>query len=184
MSTLNPDITVAVDTSLTGSSTGLNNINLLQPTAFQLVVDRKNFPNLQFFCQSVALPAMNMAAVEVPIKRISSIPMAGDKLTFGELECMIVVDENLNAYTEMYNWMQRTIQTNQINPLDRADNLPPTYSDITVSILSSHNNTTRSIKYLDCVPTGIGNLIMEATTGDTTAITFPATFRFSYFELK
>ena len=182
---LNTQITVDVDDTLTGATTGLNNINLLQPTSFKLVIDRKNFTNLEFFCQSVAHPAMDLPAADVPYSRIGNIAMAGDKLNFTELECMIIVDENMNAYTEMYNWMQRLVQTPQKSRLDRSltDTTPPTYSDMTLAILSSHNNVTRKIRYIDCVPTGLGNMMMEATTGDTTAITFPATFRFSYFEL-
>jgi len=186
MPTLDPTVTVDVDTSLTGSTTALTNINLLQPTSFKLLVDRKNFPNLEFFCQSVSHPAIDIPAADVPYSRIGNIAMVGDKLTFTELECIILVDENMNAYTEMYNWMHRLIQTPQKSRLDRSitDTSPPTYSDITLAILSSHNNVTRTIRYIDCVPTGLGNMVMEATTGDTTQITFPATFRFSYFELK
>ena len=181
---LNPSVTIDVDDTLTGSTSGLNNINLLQPTSFKLVIDRKNFPNLEFFCQSVAHPAMDARAAELPYKRIGSVPFAADKLTFTDLECMIIVDENMNAYTEMYNWMQRLIQTKNTTPLERLDSKPPTVCDVTLMILSSANNTTRKIKYIDCIPVGLGNMVMEATTGDTTQITFPATFRFSYFELS
>ena len=122
-------------------------------------------------------------SVEIPFKGISSIPFAGDKLTFSELTCMIIVDENLNAYTEMYNWLQRTVQ-NTVTALNKTEDQPPTYSDITLNILSSHNNMTRQIRYLDCIPTGLGDLSLESTTGDVSFITFPATFRFTTFELK
>ena len=180
MPTLNPNVTVDVDNSISA----MTGISYLQPTSFQLSIDRKHYPNLQFFCQSILHPSMSLNAVEMPIKRLGSIPFAGDKLTFGELTAIIIVDENLNAYTEMYNWMDRLVDSKDTTPLNRLENDPPTYSDITLSILSSHNNTTRTIKYIDCVPTGLGNMMMEATTGDTTQITFPATFRFSYFELN
>ena len=60
MPTLDPTVTVNVDDTLTGSTTGLSNINLLQPTSFKLIIDRKNFPNLEFFCQSVAHPAIDI----------------------------------------------------------------------------------------------------------------------------
>lgn len=181
---LNPTVTVNVDDTLTGVTSGLNNINLLQPTSFKLIIDRKNFPNLEFFCQSVAHPAMDARAAELPYRKIGSVPFAADKLTFTDLECIIIVDENMNAYTEMYNWLQRTVQLNNRTPLQRTDSYPPSVCDISLLILSSANNMTRTIKYVDCIPVGLGNMMMEATTGDTTQITFPATFRFSYFELS
>jgi hypothetical protein len=166
---------------------GFNNVNLLQPTQFKLIIDRKNFSNLEYFCQSIQLPSMDVPAAELPYSRLSTMPIAGDKLNFGTLECMVIVDENLNAYKEMFEWLQRIVQTNQASGLDRAraeSTLPATNADITVSILSSHNNTTRTIRYIDCIPTAIGSLPMESTTGDTTIIALPVSFRFSYFELN
>ena len=183
MATLDPTITVEASATST-TSTGLNNINYLQPTAFNLSIDRKNFANLQFFCQTVLHPSLNVNSVEMPYKHISAVPFAGDKLTFTELTVIIIVDENLNAYTEMYNWMQRLVQTNERRPTERRDNQPPTYCDMTLNILSSHNNTTRKIKYYDCIPTSLGDMTLESTTGDVQFITFPATFRFSHFELE
>ena len=91
MPTLNP--TLAVDTTTSASS--LNNVNYLQPNAFKLTIDHKHFQNLEFFCQTVMHPSLSSNPIEVPYKRISSIPFAGDKLTFGELTAMIIVDENL-----------------------------------------------------------------------------------------
>ena len=60
---------------------------------------------------------------------------------------------------------------------------PPTTADITLSILSSHNNQTKQVRYLDSVPTSLGDISFESTASGTEFITFVATFRFSYFEL-
>ena len=192
MAVLNPDITVDVSTTISSDVTsGLNNLNYLQPSAFRLSIDRKHYANLEFFAQTVLHPALSMNPVEVPYKRISSVPFAGDKLTFTELTCMIIVDENLNSYTEMYNWMTRLVETNEISPTERMSRITSsnymsqgTTADITLSILSSHNNTLRTIKYLDCLPVSLGDMTLESTSGDVQYITFPATFRFSTFELK
>ena len=180
MPILNPSLEVDVNSA----SSGLNNINYLQPNAFKLTIDNKHFQNLEFFCQTVMHPSLSSNPVEMPYKRITSVPFTGDKLTFGELTAMIIVDENMNSYTEMYNWMQRTIEQDDTTPLNRTSARPPTYADITLSILSSHNNTTRQIKYIDSLPTSLGDMALESTAGDVTFITFPATFRFSYFELR
>ena len=90
---LNPSVTVNVDDTLGNATSGLNNINLLQPTSFKLLIDRKNFPNLEFFCQSVAHPAMDARAAELPYQRVANVPFAADKLTFTDLETIIIVDE-------------------------------------------------------------------------------------------
>ena len=182
MPVLNPDVKIEVSNTI--SSSDLNNLNFLQPTAFKLTIDRKHYANLQFFAQTVLHPNLSMNPVEVPYQRISSVPFAGDKLTFSELTCMIIVDENLNSYTEMYNWMNRIVVTNERASSSRTETQPPTVADMTLSILSSHNNTVRTIKYLDCLPVSLGDMTLESTSGDVQYITFPATFRFSTFELN
>lgn len=171
MSTLNPD-----------AASGLNNINFLQPTAFKLVIDRRNYPNLEFFAQTVMHPSMTLSAAELPYSRIASIAMPGDKLTFGELSANIILDENMNSYIEMYNWMKRLVETSNVSALN-TDQIP-TFADITVSVLTSHNNSNRSIKYIDCIPTLLGDVSFETTTGDIQYLTFPVSFRFSYFEIR
>lgn len=162
-----------------------NNFNYLQPTSFKLVIDRKNFPNLEFFCQQVSHPGLLIPSAEVPIRRMQSIPFPGESLTINELSTDILLDENMESYTEMYNWVLRNQQTNLDNhtAMQRGSK-PPTYADITLSILSSHNNQTLQVRYIDAVPTSLSDIIFQSTASGTEFITFTATFRFSYFELK
>ena len=160
------------------------NINYLQPTSFKLVLDRKNYPNLEFFCQSVTHPGMLMSSVELPYQKIAGVPFPGDTLTFNELSANIILDEDMEGYTEMYSWIRRLLDTPQREALSRTPTAPPTYSDITLHILSSHNNTTKQIQYRDCVPTALGDIQFESTSTGDTFITFVASFRFNYFELR
>jgi len=160
------------------------NINYLQPTSFKLVMDRKNYPNLEFFCQTVTHPGMLMSAVEMPYQKISGIPFPGDKLTFNELSANIILDEDMEGYSEMFQWIRRLLDTPSREALSRTSTQPPTYADITLMIMSSHNNTTKQIQYKDCVPTSLGDIQFESTSSGDAFITFNASFRFSYFELK
>lgn len=159
------------------------NFNYLQPTSFKLVIDRKNYPNLEFFCQNFVHPGMLMNAPEVPFRNIAGVPFAGSKLTFNELSANILLDEDMKAYDEMFAWMRRIFSTADVKPLDRTTSSAPTFADITLSILSSHNNQTKQVKYNECVPTSLGDIQFESTASGTEFITFNATFRFTYFEL-
>jgi len=159
------------------------NINYLQPTSFKITIDRKNFPNLEFFCQDFTHPGMIMNSVEVPYKKIQAIPFIGDKLTFNELLANIILDENMEAYNEMYNWMRTNLDNNENSRLESEGLRPPSVSDITLSILSSHNNQTKQVRYIDCMPTSLTDIQFQSTASGTEFITFGASFRFSYFEL-
>ena len=160
------------------------NFNYLQPTSFKITIDRKNYPNLEFFCQSFIHPGMIMNSVEVPYQKITGIPFIGDKLTFNELQANIILDEDLTSYDEMYSWMRRNLDIEMVTPTQRTSDQPPAMSDISLSILSSHNNTTKQVRYIDCIPTALTDIQFESTTGGESYITFGASFRFSYFELS
>ena len=125
-----------------------------------------------------------MNSVEVPYQKITGIPFIGDKLTFNELQANIILDEDLTSYDEMYSWMRRNLDIEMVTPTQRTSDQPPAMSDISLSILSSHNNTTKQVRYIDCIPTALTDIQFESTTGGESYITFGASFRFSYFELS
>lgn len=158
------------------------NINYLQPTAFKLVIDRKKFGNLEYFAQTVSHPSVSLSAADLPYKR-ANLHLAGDKLTFTELSATIILDEDMNAYTEMFSWVERLVEENNKSRYSTQETEYTTAVDITLHVLSSHSNTTKKIRYVDCVPTDIGNIEFTTTTADIQYLTFPVTFRFSYFEV-
>lgn len=161
-----------------------DNFNYLQPTSFKLTVDRRNYPNLEFFLQSFIHPGMIMNSVEVPYKKLTGIPFIGDKLTFNELQANILLDEDMKSYDEMYSWMRRILDLGNVTAYEATANTPPSVSDMTLTILSSHNNITRQIKFIDCIPTALTDIQFESTAGGESFISFGASFRFSYFELS
>jgi hypothetical protein len=158
------------------------NLNYLQPTAYKLVIDRENYPNLEYFAQSVTHPGMILNPSEVPFRKIQGVPIVGGSLTFNELAVTIILDEDMTAYNEMYQWIRRVIDEVPVRAMDRTSTQAPTYSDITLSILSSQNNVTKQVKYLECCPTALGDIQFESTATGTEFITFTVSFRFTYFE--
>ena len=172
---------VNVTTQLTDAEL-TTNLNYLQPTGFKVVIDRTKYPNMEYFVQSVSHPGATLAPIELPVRRITSVPLAGDKMTFSEVNFTIILDENMTSYTEMFDWMSRIVNDGQVSSLDRGSKVP-TYADITLHVLSSHNNTVKKIKYNDCVPTSLGNIEFTSTSGDVTYLTFDCSFRFSQFAI-
>lgn len=162
---------------LSSGSNLTSNINLLQPTNFKVVIDRKSYGNLEFFAQGVNHPGISIPAPAVPYKRISTIAVPGDTLNFDELSMTVLVDEEMNSYTEVFQWLQQIVQ----NPDGRTD--IPNQVDITVAITTSHNNLQKAIRYIDCVPTGMSSLEMSATNTAPTVITYDLSFRVGYFEI-
>jgi hypothetical protein len=169
------------------SSNLTSNISLFQPTGFKVIIDRKNYANLEFFVQSISHPGATVPAIETSYKRISSVPQPGGQMEYGELTMDVMLDEDMNSYTEMYNWMLRLVNLEQI---DRRNNFAgkvsdtPTYADIKVVALTGHNNSNKTFTYVDCIPVAIGDIRFEAQNQSVEFITFPASFRFSYFDIQ
>lgn len=160
------------------------NKNFLQPTGFRISIDHTLFGNVQFFAQSVSHPGASVNAVEVAHPRVASIPFSGSKITYGDLSVNLILDEDMQSYTELQNWLERLVNEKEVRPRQRViQEKEQTYADITVSILTSHNNANLRIKYNDCIITNLGQFELTANASDINFIVFPATFRFRDFEI-
>ena len=159
---------------------------MFQPTGFNVIIDREHYSNLRFFVQRVNHPGASNQAAEVPFSRIGGIPMPGNTMTYGSLTMDILLDEDFNSYIEMYNWMLRLVNTDQVTAVEsygKSSGPISTFSDITITSLTNSNNKNKTFKYHDCVPVSIGDVTMEATNASVEYLTFNAEFRFSYFEI-
>ena len=92
-----------------------NNLNYLQPTSYKLTIDRENYPNLEYFAQSLTHPGMIMNPVELPYRNVTGVPITGSKLTYNELSANLILDENLSSYNEMYSWMRRILTQEELS---------------------------------------------------------------------
>lgn len=160
-----------------------SNINFLQSTQFKVIIDRAQFGNLEFFIQSFQHPGVTLTSAPLAYKRIATIGLPGDTLTIDELGFEIIVDENMNSYTEMYNWVELLTQ-DRSGAAAIAPIKPISYeADISILLMTNSNHVVKTIKYIDCVPTSIGSLNFSATTGEAAQVTFNAMFRTEYFNI-
>lgn len=148
------------------------NKNFLSPTGFQFVIDRTKYPNLEYFCTSVSLPSMDLAEAAVPF-RAQSISMTGDRINFGDLTLQFNVTENMENYVETFNWMNDIVKKGEDNK-----------ADATLMILSSHNNTTKEIKFIDCFPVALDALEFNTQVTDIEYLQASVTFKYTYFEIE
>lgn len=158
------------------------NLNFLQPTNFKVVIDRKRYGNLEFFAQRVSHPGVTVSSPTLPYRGMASVSLPGDTFTLSDLSFNVIVDEDLKSYLEVFNWLKDLVEV----PYEKSmrDFTEKQEVDITLSIQNSHNNTTREIRYIDCIPTSLGTMDLESVIGDDQVVTFPVTFTIGYFEIK
>lgn len=161
----------------------LESTNPLQATGFKVVVNRKRFKNLEFFAQSVLHPDISVAPAVVPF-RYSNAQMPGDKLEYGTLTVEAIMDENMNVYKEMHEWLTANVDTNyKERAAVKADNQDVAVYDISLMILSSHNNAIDTIRYKDAFPINLGTVNFQSTADAVQYITFPITFAYTTFTI-
>jgi len=164
-----------------------DNLNPFQPTGFRVIIDRRHYGHVQYFTSKINHPSVQNQSNETAFKR-TSVPLPGNTVTYGELQLEVILDQDFLAYSELYNWMLRHVNIEQIqNPFDPvkgtiSDEIP-TYCDIYVQALTAHNNFNLEFKYIDCIPVSVGDIQFDAQNTAVDPITFSASFRFSYFEL-
>jgi len=157
------------------------NYNYFQPSQFKVRIDRKRFGNLEFYCQRVSHPGIAVSGTVVPISRLTTLATPGDTLNYDELVMDIIADEDFKGYEEIYSWLESLTNTRTDTTITPAQTYLET--DIYLSVLSSANNIIKQFKYKNAIPTSLGAINFEATTGDTHIVTYPITFRIDSFEI-
>lgn len=160
------------------------NKNFLQPSNFRVVIDRVNYPSLEIFINSVTHPGVSIAAAENAARpRFTKIPYAGESLNFETVQFQMLIDEDMESYIEVYNWMQRMTNTQYTFPSDKYywDRALTTEEDVKLLIMNSSNNVSKTITYYNAFPTDLGGLDLSSTNATVDPITVPLTFSYSHF---
>ena len=89
--------------SQTPFSKQLSNRNFLSPSGFKFSITK--IPKADFFSNSANIPGINLGVAMQPTY-LKDIPVPGDKITYDDLSFSFFVDENLENYLEVHNWIR------------------------------------------------------------------------------
>ena len=166
----------------------IKNRNFLSPTGFQFNLARA--PKVDFFSNSARIPGITLGEINVG-NYLKSVPVPGDQVQFEDLTLSFLVDESLENYLEIHNWIyglgypKSVDQFKQI-VLDRntvdIDNLKQ-FSDGTLSILNSNFNPMAYVRFTDMFPVSLSTLEFTAQENDYTYFTATVTFKYLLYEI-
>ena len=170
-------------------------LDYASPTQFRFGIHQ--LPKVEFFATAVNIPGISLgtAIMSTPYK---DIPLPGEKLEYGNLSIEFLVDEYLENYISLHNWM-----TGLGFPQDRAEfktyrdvtsNTPTTsakvptpdrtmYSDAFIMILSNKNNPILEINFEDIFPVSIGDLDYNQDATDVEYIKVTAEFAYKIYTM-
>lgn len=172
-----------------------SNKNFLSPLGYKFSI--KKTPTVNWFVQSVNLPSISLNRTVIPTPFIN-LPVPGDHIEFGDLQVTFRVDEDMENYLELYNWMQglgfpdnfdqyKSIAARTRGPLSGGTD-PLTgesvYSDATLLILSSNMNPISEITFIDVFPIGLSQLSFDSRLTDVQYVEATVTFTHRKFNVK
>ena len=156
------------------------NFNFLSPLGYKFILQR--VPHVEYFVQRVTLPDMTSPTADTPNPFVR-IKNPGDHIDFGDLSVTFKINENMDNYLEIYNWMislGKPVSFDQYNLKTQfpaaavADEL--IRSDISVIILTSGKNPNIEFKMRDCFPTALTSIDFNTTDSSIDYIEATATF--------
>ena len=165
----------------------IQNRNFLSPVGFKFSLAKE--PKASFFCNSARIPEISLGTAVQP-SYLKDVDVPGDKLTYGDLTLRFLVDENLENYMSIHNWLtglgypESTQDYRDLITNDRGITDPKeAFSDGSLHILNSNFRDTAIVKFKDLFPVFLTSLEFEATEADTTYFTAEVTFKYTVYNI-
>tara|TARA_B100000963_G_scaffold208151_1_gene181293 strand:- start:145 stop:735 length:591 start_codon:yes stop_codon:yes gene_type:complete len=174
------------------------------PTKFKFSITK--LPLVEFFTTTANLPGINLGESVFPTP-FKQIPLQGDELTFDNLEITFLVDERLENYRELHQWLvgigfpkartqfssfkkdeSQTFPTaesvkGEATKPGVASGVQAMFGDATLTIMTSKNNPVMEVRFSDVYPVALSGLSFNQQETDITYLTATCTFQYKLYEM-
>ena len=175
------------------------------PIQFRFKITK--LPLVEFTIQTANIPSVTLDEVQQPT-RLKPIALPGSTLSFGNLELSFLVDENLNNYKELHDWLiglgtpesdsqfsgllatgsDRFAGSTASSAATGSGTSTPLnegaiYSDATLTVLNSKNIPKTEIRFKNVYPTFLAGLSYDIKANDVSYIQASATFSYMGYEI-
>lgn len=169
-------------------------LDYASPVQFRFTINQ--LPKTQFFVTAANIPGINLGDAVFPTP-LKSVPVMGDDLVFENLEVTFLVDEQLQNYREIHDWMVAIgfpKSRQQFTAFRDANNdrLPARgsstksdqsmFADATMTILTSKNNPILEARFNNVYPVALSALQYNSQETDVAYLTASVTFQYSIYE--
>ena len=175
---------------MTNSAFGkqIQNRNFLSGVAFKFNLAK--FPKVDFFSNSAIIPVLNLELAQ-QASYLKNIAVPGERLTYGDFTLRFLVDENMENYKSVYDWLtglgfpETTKEfADIIKDSDGQTDPKEAFCDGTLRILNSNYREVAKVKFNDLFPISLTSLDFDATNTDVQFFTAEATFKYTLYKLS
>ena len=178
-------------------------LDYASPTQFKFGIHQ--LPKVEFFTLSANVPGISAGVATQPTP-FKDIPIVGDKLTYENLSITFQMDEYLENYVSLHNWMKgigfptdrqefRTYRDVTSNTpaggkepsIDLVGSATPDralYSDAYLMVLSNKNNPIVEVNFQNVFPVSLGALEFTQSVTDIEYMTATADFAYQIYEIN
>ena len=174
--------------SSTAFRTQIENRNFLSGVGFKFNLAKH--PKVDFFSNIAKIPQLTLGLATQPTY-LKDIDVPGEKLTYGDFTLRFLVDENMENYMAIYDWLvglgfPETTQEFKTLTTDSADqrDLKEAFCDGTLRILNSNYREVATVKFTDLFPVSLTSLDFDATNTDVQYLTAEVSFKYTIYDLK
>jgi len=162
----------------------IENRNFLSPTGFKFTITRT--PKVAFFCNQANIPDLNLGVAIQP-SYTNMLPTPGDMIEFGDLNLRFLVDEDLENYMEIQNWIRGLGFPEKISQFAELEQnglvRQNVYSDGTLQVLTSSQLPNFQISFKDLFPYTLSTMTFDATNTDIQYFTADVGFKYSIYNI-
>ena len=166
----------------------IENRNYLSSVGFKFNLSK--YPKIDFLSNSARIPELSLALATQPTY-LKDIDIPGEKLTYGDFTLKFLVDENMENYISVYDWLtglgfpETTKEfADLIKDKDGQRDPKEAFCDGTLRILNSNYREVAKVKFNDLFPTSLTSLDFDATNTDVQYFTAEATFKYTLYKIS
>lgn len=161
-----------------------DNENYLSPLGYRFGV--RKLPHVNWFVQTITLPGITLNEVTQPSPLLDTAH-PGEKITFDPLSITFKVDEDLENWIEIQNWI-RIIAPPDVSERRKQGieklGREAIFSDASLIIMNSNMNANFEVHFYDLFPTTLSELEFTSVEGDVNYLTATASFRYTYYDFR
>jgi len=156
--------------------------NLLTANQFKFTTSR--VPILSQFVTGINIPSIEFISTDLKTAYGVNYPIGTGKYIFSDLTVSFLVDEELESWREIYEWIRRLGPLNDESEEIMYDNCFDSTTTAELTILNKVYKPNFKFKFYNLFPIALTGFSFTTTAADTLQISSAATFRFLYYDLE
>ena len=180
-------------------------LDYASPTQFKFSILK--LPKVEYFCTEINIPGISLNSLSQDTS-LKQIPIPGNTLSYAPLSLTFMIDENYENYQEIHGWLvglgyprshdefrnlaaagdDRFPGTSQQKATEPgkvkygAADAGGTYSDATLTALSSKNNSILEVRFRDLYPTSLSGVQFTQQPTDISYLSATVEFQYQIYD--